>query len=238
LVAVPYVSKLAEERAKWMMLREALAHIEVVDRVSPRAAWDQLREAIGDQAVAVRWAGVTLEPSTILEEHYIEEDDVPSTSRRFWKLARIVFFGGGRVLDDPACRGIRVRLRLILDGKLHYRPLLVRREAVEKLWPRLDKGAEASPPTDQIRDTEDSSSVSDNAVVSRAIDRKDVDEKVRHLIRELHAEHADAIPNVNETWDHLQEKLPSGVTRKRLRGLLKEPEFDKRVPRGKRKRKK
>jgi hypothetical protein len=234
---VPYVSKLAEERAKWMTLREALAHIEALDRVSPRAAWDQLREAIGDQAVAVRWADVTLEPSTMLEGHYVEEDDIPPTGERFWKLARIIFAGGGRVLDDPACRGSRVRLRLILDGKLHYRPLLVRREAVvERLWPRLDKGAEASPPTDQIRDTEDSSSVSDNAVVPRAINRKDVDETVRQLIRKLHAEHAHAIPNMNETWDLLKENLP--VTRRRLFVFLKEPEFDKRVPRGKRKRKK
>jgi hypothetical protein len=239
LVAVPYVSKLAEERAKWMTLREAVAHIKAADRVSRRAAWDQLREAIGDQTVAVRWADVTLEPSTMLEGHYVEEDDVPPTSRQFWKLALIKFAGGGRVLDDPACRGSSVRLRLIREGTLHYRPLLVRREPVERLWPRLDKGAEESSPTDQIRDTEHSSSLLDTAVIPRTIDREEVDEKVRQLIRGMQTEHALAIPNLNESWDLLKDKLPPGVTRKRLFDILKEPEFAQmRVKRGQRKRRK
>jgi hypothetical protein len=235
---MPYVSNADRERALWMTLREAVVHIATAEHCSIRIAWAQLRDAIGDHEVLVRWANVSLDLSTIDEGRYIEEDDVPSNDKHFWKSARAIFTGGGSVLDDPAHRWKDDRLKLIREGTLRYRPMLVRREAVERLWPRLDEGAEASPPTDQIRDTEDSSGVSDNEVVSRAIDRKDVDEKVRQLIRELHAEHAHAIPNVNETWDLLKEKLPSGVTRKRLFVFLNEPEFDKRVPRGKRKRKK
>jgi hypothetical protein len=235
---MPYVSRAKRERARWMTLHEALAHIATVEGLALETAWDQLRDAIGDGEAAVRWADVSLDLSTIGGGHYVEEDDVPPSVKWFWKSAWVEFEGEGSVLDDPACRAKNIRLKLIREDELHYRPLLVRREAVERLWPRLDEGAEASPPTDQIRDREDSSSVSDNEVVSRAIDRKDVDEKVRQLIRELQAEHAHAIPNVNETWDLLKDKLPPGVTRTRLFVLLEEPEFDKRVPRGKRKHKK
>ncbi len=41
----------------------------------------------------------------------------------------------GRVLDDPACRSKSIRLKLIREYRLHYRPLLVLREHVEKNWP-------------------------------------------------------------------------------------------------------
>ncbi len=129
---MPYVSKAERD---WMTLREALAHIKTVEDCNLRAAWGQLREAIGDQEVKVRWADVTLELSTIGPGHYLEEDDVPPTAGRFWKTARVIFSGMGRVLDDPACRSKSIRLKLIREYRLHYRPLLVLREHVEKNWP-------------------------------------------------------------------------------------------------------
>jgi hypothetical protein len=144
---MPYVSKSAEERAKWMTLCEAVAHIEIVERCSFRVAWDQLRDAIGDQAVMVRWGDVSLELSTIRDGHYIEEDDVPPNNEWFWTSARAIFVGTGRVLDDPACRAKNIRLKLIREGELHYRPLLVRREAVERIWPIAGETAKPHAPT-------------------------------------------------------------------------------------------
>jgi hypothetical protein len=131
---MPYVSKAKRER-RWMTLREALAHIKTVEDCNFRAAWEQLGEAIGDQAVKVRWGDVSLELSSLGGGHYIEEDDVPPTQKRFWRSARVIFSGHGSVLDDPANRSEAVRLKLIRQYRLQYRPLLVLREDVLRHWP-------------------------------------------------------------------------------------------------------
>jgi hypothetical protein len=137
---MPYVSKAEQERARWMTLREALTHIKTVEECNLRAAWDQLRETIGDQEAKVRWADVSLELSSIDGGHYIEEDDVPPTEKGFWQSARVIFSGQGSVLDDPACRRKTIRLNLIRESRLHYRPLLVLREDVLRHW--LGRSAE------------------------------------------------------------------------------------------------
>jgi hypothetical protein len=132
---MPYVSKMAQERARWMTLREAVAHIATADHCSFRAAWLQLRTAIGDQEVSVRWAGVRVENHTSDGDQYFAEDLGPPMTKRFWESARAVFIGPGCVLDDPACQSQRIRRKLIREGTLRYRGLLVLREHVEKIWP-------------------------------------------------------------------------------------------------------
>src|SRR5438128_2126476 len=116
-----YVSRMERECARWMALREALAHIQTAEDCNRKAAWDQLRDAIADQEIPVRWGDVTLDLSTIGGGHYVEQDDVPPTNKRFWKTARAIFTGGGRILDDPACRSKSIRLKLIREDKLSYR---------------------------------------------------------------------------------------------------------------------
>jgi choline dehydrogenase-like flavoprotein len=52
---MPYTSRMARERARWMTLREALAHIETAEHCSLKAAWRQLGEAVADREVDARW---------------------------------------------------------------------------------------------------------------------------------------------------------------------------------------
>jgi hypothetical protein len=235
---MPYVSNADREHALWVTLREAVEHIEEVEHCSFRAAWDQLRAAIGDQAVMVRWGDVSLELSTIHDGHYIVDDDVPPNNKWFWKSARAIFVGTGCLLDDPACRAKNTRLKLIREGTLRYRPVLIQREAVERIWPIANETAEPQrPTTDQIGDAEESPSDSDN---SHGPFRFAKDEKVCQLVREMYADPANVRPNLNEAWDLLKGKLePLGVTRERLHPILKKAEFaDQRNKRGQRKRKK
>ena len=150
---MPYVSKAERERAGWMTLREALDHIQMTGDCNLRAAWDH---AIGDQEARVRWADASLDLSTIGDGSYVDEDNVPPTAEGFWKSARAIFTGEGSVLDDPACRSQSVRIKLIREGKLGYRRLLVLREHVEKNWPgdsaeHLSSGESTSATKDIIR---------------------------------------------------------------------------------------
>lgn len=53
---MPYTSKMAQERAQWMTLVEALAHIRSSEKCSSLSAQVQLKRAIGDGDVPVKWA--------------------------------------------------------------------------------------------------------------------------------------------------------------------------------------
>ena len=116
-------------------MAEAIVHVQNAEHCGKKEAWTQLRKAITDRAVAVRWADVSLTPLDDLPGQYVEEDDVPPTNKWFWMAAFIKFSGGGTILYDPARRPRSVQRKLFLDGELEYRPLLVFREAVHAIWP-------------------------------------------------------------------------------------------------------
>lgn len=200
-----------------MTLREALAHIEMVEGCSLKAAWDQLGEAIGDHEVEVRW------PHTLTRTGAYDDEDIgPSTDKRFWKSARVIPTGGGKILDDPACRAKDVRLKLIRAGELHYRPVFVRREAVERIWPTANGTAEPRLPTaDQIGDAEELASHS-----AHRLFRSSTDEKIRQEARKVYADPANDRPNVNVADRLIRLKLPD-VRSDRVMEILREPEFAK-----------
>src|ERR1700730_3635810 len=146
---MPYASKIAQESARWMTLREALAHIEKAEPCSLKAAWRQLGEAVADREVDARWShaiGLTL-------GDWADAEIGPPRNIRFWKSARRIFIRGGVVLDDALSRKNSVRLQLIRENKLLYRPVLIRRDDVERIWPtgegrageRADRRAEGRP---------------------------------------------------------------------------------------------
>jgi hypothetical protein len=219
---MPYVSNADRERARWMTLREAVEHIEEVEHRGFRAAWDQLRAAIGDQKVLVRWANVSLDLSSIDEGRYIEEDDVPPRERWFWKSARAIFTGDGRILDDPARHGKSARLKLIREGKICYRPVLVRRDAVEQIWPITTRSSEPEQATmDQIGDAEQSTGHS-----AHRLFRSSTDEKIREEARKVYADPANNRPNVNEADQLIRLKLRD-VRSDRVMEILRELEFAK-----------
>jgi hypothetical protein len=118
---MPYTLKMAQERARWMTLREALAHIEKAEHCSVKAAWRQLGEAVADREVDARWPhaiGLTM-------DDWDDEDIGPPRDIRFWKSARYILGVGGK----------HARLKLIREGKLYYRSVLIRRDDVERIWP-------------------------------------------------------------------------------------------------------
>ena len=132
---MPYQSKADRERAQWMTLREALTHIGKAERCTLKAALRQLGEAIADREIDARW------PHALHLSGDWDEDLGPPRDIRFWKSARFILAGGGRILDDPACRTHHVRLQLIREGKLHYRRVLIRRDDVERIWPAREARA-------------------------------------------------------------------------------------------------
>src|SRR5262249_1685690 len=112
---MPYISKKAQQRAQWMTLREALAHIEKAEQGSLKAAWMQLGEAFSDGEVDIRWS------SAIHLRHDGWDDIGPPRNIYLWKSARRIFIRGGLILDDRGHRQHSVRLRLVREEKLHYR---------------------------------------------------------------------------------------------------------------------
>jgi hypothetical protein len=219
---MPYVSRAERERAQWWTLREALEHIQEIEDCTMRVAWDHLRTAIGDQEVPVRWGDVSLDLSTINEGQYIYDDDVPPKEKWFWKSARVMFTGKGRVLDDHARHGRNSRIRLIRQGKLNYRPLLVRREAAERIWPITTRSSEPERATmDQIGDAGQSASHS-----AHRLFRSSTDEKIREEARKVYADPANDRPNVNVADPLIRLKLPD-VRSDRVMEILREPEFAK-----------
>ena len=60
---MPYISKAARERARWITVREALSIIETADSCETKEAWRQLRDAIADGAVAAKWDDASIHGS-------------------------------------------------------------------------------------------------------------------------------------------------------------------------------
>ena len=52
---MPYISDAELERARWMTLAEAVAHVEVHDGCDPRSALEQLCNAICDRKLRTKW---------------------------------------------------------------------------------------------------------------------------------------------------------------------------------------
>jgi hypothetical protein len=128
---------MAQERAQWMTLREALAQIEKAEHCSLKAAWTLFGEACSDDQLDVRWSHCI----HLTRGDWDDEDIGPPRTMRFWRLARRILIRGGEILDDPVSRKNSVRLQLIRQNKLRYRPVLIRRADVERIW-RTEKGRE------------------------------------------------------------------------------------------------
>jgi hypothetical protein len=217
---MPYTSKMAQERAGWMTLREALAHIEKAEPCSLKAAWRQLGEAVADREVDARWPhaiGLTL-------GDWDDADIGPPRNIRFWKSARRIFIRGGVILDDPISRKNSVRLQLIRENKLHYRPVLIRRDDVERRWPRANGTAETRPPTVSLsHDTEPLPPTSARPKYSEA--------EIRKEIKRIYADASYNRPNLNRLYRIISDKFP-GASRSVVRQIAKEPEFtaERRLP--------
>jgi hypothetical protein len=208
---MPYVSKIDQERAQWMTLREALARIEKADHCSLRAAWAQFGEASADGELDVRWADAI----RLTQRDWDDEDIGPPTNIRFWRSARRIFIRGGVILDDPVSRKSSVRLQLIRQNKLLYRGVLIRRDDVERLWPTANGTAGPQLPTASLsHDTE----LSPPTSVAR---RKWPEAEIRKEITRILADRSSSRPDENQIHYIVNEKLP-GASRSVVRRLIDE----------------
>jgi hypothetical protein len=194
---------MAQERARWMTLREALAHIEKAEHCSVKAAWRQLGEAIADREVDVRWPHA-LQLTRMGD--YEDEDIGPPRNIRFWKSARRIFIRGGVILDDPASRKNSVRLQLIRQHKLLYRPVLIRRDDVERIWPTASGMAEPRLPTESL---------------SHVAPRKPAEAAIRKEIIRILELRSSNRPDENQLHHMVNEKLP-GTSRSVVRRIVDE----------------
>ena len=109
---MPYVSKAEQERARWMTLAEAVAHVQQCDECDADAALSQLRTALGDGQIVTRWEDQR-PPRAI--QGMIVNPDWPGQGREYWQSMEV---RGSSVLD--------------LVGR--FRTLLLLRFSVLALW--------------------------------------------------------------------------------------------------------
>jgi hypothetical protein len=102
---LPYTSKAAFERERWMTLAEALTHVAEYDGCDRRSALKQYRDALGDNKLITKWE----DPS--------HARDWPPKDAAFWQQARIQ---RGRVFDPQARR---------------WRTLLILKNSIYQIWP-------------------------------------------------------------------------------------------------------
>jgi hypothetical protein len=215
---MPYLSKAARERARWMTLREALVHIGTLENCSLKAAWNQLREAIIDGEVRAFWIDLGPKAYAIAVGRWI--DETPSDTR-FWESARIIFTGEGRILDDPAVHSTEERLKLVRTRELRYRPVKVLREGVEKIWPKTN---EPSNLPGQTVDFSAGAAVEHRLTPPQLLEATEA--QIRQVAREVYADPANNRPNMEKTWRLIRAKL-SNARRKRTRKVLAEDVFKK-----------
>jgi hypothetical protein len=124
---VPYISDAKRERARWMTLKEAVAHVTEHDGCDRRSAWKQLRAAVGDRKILVRWedqkpshasqGGLLIPPDWPPEEgdRWEDTDGAP----HIWDWQRVPIRGAK--VFDPFTQRDRVLLLSRLD--------------VQQIWP-------------------------------------------------------------------------------------------------------
>ena len=119
---MPYISKLDRERARWIKLTDALAHIQAAEKCDLDGAWHQLHAAIADEEVEAKWGDVWL--------------DRPGGPSKFRVFRDGLNNKGTKVLDTPGRMFVPRKLiaKARHDGRVKWRSVLVLSESVERIW--------------------------------------------------------------------------------------------------------
>ena len=138
---MPYVSKVEAERARWMTLAEAVAHVCERDGCDAKAAEEQIRNALRDGTIQTWWGDQPLQPPHGWPPE-IQPDDAPSArpgrGAAYWQSAQI---RGAEVFDPPDSVLTDAGRAAVAAGTYgRWRVLLLLRAAVEALWATAPTG--------------------------------------------------------------------------------------------------
>lgn len=174
-----------EKYEQWMSLVEAIEHIRMFQHCDSIEALRQLKREMNDGMVQVQW----------------EDLDGPKDrpDPKYLQTSQLLLIGTGLALDN---------------FQKMYRPLLVERSAVQKLWPlsnhrRKDSHQADLRPAHQPRQQRRPASKS----------------QIRQVLREIYADPTNDRPNEENAWKLLQPMLPN-ARRRMVREVLGENEFD------------
>jgi hypothetical protein len=182
-----------KDSARWMTLVEAIEHICILEDCDSMEALRQFKEEIADGMVPVRWTDSE------------GPNDNPDHKRLSDSQLLLIGFGVAPDVDDE---------------ETFYRPLLVERSAVKRLWqlPGNDFEMPASEPPGK-KATSRPESVK--------LKRPPADEEeIRVAVRKVYDEAREASrepPNIEQAWQLIPRKL--NARRKIVRKILHEPQF-------------
>jgi len=230
---MPYVTNAQKEWAHWCDLGFAVRQICTADGCDEATAVQQLRLAIADGNVRVKWGDKSerysdeppfdsSEPTT--DEwwwiHHAEFDldetawhdeygELKGLVKDDWCLAPFYRLTGTSPVLDWINERRESRLNVVLEDRVRFRPLLLWSPNIDTIWgwPWPVQESPEAKPTD--------------LPVRRGASR----DRIIEACREVYAEHRDDPPNLNTAWKLVREKLP-GTPRHLIRDdVLALPEF-------------
>jgi hypothetical protein len=200
---MPYASKKKRECTYYLTGIDALDHISKVDESDRKSASRQLATAHVDGEARIIYAS--------------DRQPLPAT-REFWKQAWIQL-STGRVLHDRSDPEIR---KAALDaGVIYYRPILVRREDLERIWPPDQRRKDSSPTGSDL-------TTPSELPAQRPAPVADILRAAKELYQK-----AGKPPNLREAEQQLMAKFPGTSREPFIRPILQRKEFaDLRLKRG------
>jgi hypothetical protein len=176
-----------EEHEQWMSLVEAIEHIQIAQHCDSIEGLSQLKPELRDGMVGAEW------------EDSEGPNDCPDP--KFLQASQLLLIGSGLAVDTV---------------QEVYRPLLVERSAVRKLWPL---------PNDRHKGSR-------QTVQPAGQQRQPSGAQIRQALRKIYADPSSNRPNVNKAYDLLRLSLPN-APRRAVMKVLEESEFaDQRRPPG------
>jgi hypothetical protein len=172
------------QAAQWMSLVEATDHIRIEEDCDSIEALRQLKKEIGDGMVPVQWED-SQEPKDCPDPQHMQRSE--------WLL-----FGTGFAPDNHD----------------EYRPLLVERSAVQRLWPLSSNPTKGSAPTGSTSTTQPKKSPR----------RKVDDDQILSAARDIYRKRENDPPNMDESERLIRQRLGGGK-REDIRKILKQEEF-------------
>lgn len=179
---------------------------QVIDQASTleSVALKQIRLALQDHEIPVRWARETWPREKSFSPGAIFANDEPPPGGLFWQHTIVFPLENYAVLDRLFFLDSVMGMGLEDQEKANKRQLLLLRSRVHQLWPSTER-------------------IETEAILKK---EKPTSEQIRQVAREVYGT-TEPPPNINKAQQLIREKLPN-ATRVLMKPVLKEPEFVRR----------